>query len=385
MLLNHSEWGEATVLCPRDFIKPPEDTLNYCQNLQNEDREKIRLANNGLIVSITPKQGNVLRDGKLALRYFNALMANNGVAVYNVQSSKFWTPEMLADELCHDADLDVEALYNIHCVCETDKENVYWIHSHGLKEIGFFDFSIIKPSDDINPDFYRSLAFAIVEGKAKIGAKTCLTLSPKRDAFLVSMQDFLLNGDLSCVELIKDDIDDYHCDKVAVLCEAKDNWLTNLFQKIIQPSKTLINGLPENGLLSFSTPASNLMSERANDTYHIFRQVKEELNQLRLPMQAMVKMGYVVDNGRLDKKEHLWFEVESFADETVNAILLNQPYQIARMNKGDLGTHPVKLLSDWVIMTPFGNITPRSYHLARVIKNIPPNVIEELQKAFTPE
>ncbi len=385
MTLNHNDWGQAIVLCPRNFERPPDDVINYTPHLQDEDRENIRHANNGLLVCVTPKHGNILRDGKLALRYYNALMENDGIAVYTAQSAKFWTPVMLYDELCHNADLDVEALYNLHSVYDTnndDDNNVYWIHSHGLKEMGFIDFSIIKPSKELVPDFYRSIAYLIVEGRAKIGSDITLTLEPHKQASLVSMADFLESGDKASVDLIKNEVDEYHSVNSAVLCDLKGNWFKKLFSKQINASHTLMKGLPDNSLVTFSTTASNLMSERARDTYNVFRNIKEELNEMGLPMPAMAKMGYVVDDGKPDNKEHLWFEVKDFADDNISGELLNQPYGISRMKMGDVGIHQIELLSDWMIMTPIGNITPRNLHVARVMRNIPPAILVELQKAL---
>ena len=62
-------------------------------------------------------------------------------------SELFWSPAMLDDELAHDADLDVEALYTIHASTTTAaRSRVYWLHTHGLEALGAFDIDVLRPS-----------------------------------------------------------------------------------------------------------------------------------------------------------------------------------------------------------------------------------------------
>lgn len=383
MTLRHPEWGEALVLCPRIFRKPPDNILQYVRFLSDAEREAIRASGTGLVVWVKPQHGNVLRDRKLALRYLHALMGKDGVAAIDMQSQLYWTPDMLADELCHDADLDVEALYCLHAVRNKGEEQDYWTHSHGLKEIGFFDFSIINPAKNIQTDFFRSQAFRIVEGEAKVGEKTLLTLNPRLEAKFVSMRDFIKQGDRVAVKLIEGGLDESHLENGAVFCdEPQGGWQNRISSKGISPSRALVTGLPENCLMIFSKNASDLMAERARGTYSVFRSLWEELSSAGLAMHALAKVWYVTDNGNLDDKEHLWFEVKGFTDNALDAILVNQPYKIARMKEGDRGMRPVEQLSDWVIITPAGHVTPRNTSPARVLRNLPSQAQEKLREAL---
>ena len=112
--------------------------------------------------------------------------------------------------------------------------------------------------------------------------------------------------------------------------------------------------------------ASQLMAERARKTYPVLRQIAEEVAELELPV--LVKIGYVVDGGDDDEREHLWFQAHALAPETVDATLVNAPYYIERLNEGDRGTHSIEGLSDWTVMTPFGPINPRAFHARRLIR-----------------
>ena len=60
-----------------------------------------------------------------------------------------WSRDALADELSHDADLDVEALYCLHAVFGDDVDKPGWLHTHGLAELGVFDVDVVTP----HPEF----------------------------------------------------------------------------------------------------------------------------------------------------------------------------------------------------------------------------------------
>ena len=134
----------------------------------------------------------------------------------------------------------------------------------------------------------------------------------------------------------------------------------------MKPSRFLSKEAPDNMVLAFSKEASGLMAERAKNTYGAFRSLAAELKEFELPV--LVKMGYGVDGGGSDDLEHLWFEVHEMEDGRLEATLTNEPFGIARMKQGQRGWHEVGLMTDWTILTPIGQITPRSMLPARIIR-----------------
>jgi hypothetical protein len=55
----------------------------------------------------------------------------------------------------------------------------------------------------------------------------------------------------------------------------------------------------------------------------------------------------------------------------VDCTLINQPFHVSKMKKGDRSRQPLAMLTDWSIMTPFGAINPRSQASARFIREHP--------------
>jgi uncharacterized protein YegJ (DUF2314 family) len=90
----------------------------------------------------------------------------------------------------------------------------------------------------------------------------------------------------------------------------------------------------------------------------------------------MVKLGYVVDGGGENNREHLWFEVHACRADGIEATLVNQPFEIARLRPGDRSVHPANLISDWMILSPFGSITPSFDMALREVRSRP----DELRK-----
>ncbi len=108
------------------------------------------------------------------------------------------------------------------------------------------------------------------------------------------------------------------------------------------------------------------MADRARKTFPVLRQVADEVAELELPV--MVKIGYVIDGGDDDQREHLWFNVHDFGADSVDATLVNSPYWIERLNEGDRGSHSIEGLSEWTVLTPFGPINPHAFHARRLIR-----------------
>ena len=87
----------------------------------------------------------------------------------------------LDEELLHEgADLDAESLFVAHSIFDEEQRDAdgepraYWLHTHGLAELGTLDFDILRPSPLITTGGYDTvprdgvLAF-LEEGPAVAG------------------------------------------------------------------------------------------------------------------------------------------------------------------------------------------------------------------------
>ena len=104
------------------------------------------------------------------------------------------------------------------------------------------------------------------------------------------------------------------------------------------------------------------MAERAKATLGVLRAMAAEFAEFEVV--TIAKLGYPTGDGG---KEHLWFEVHGFGDDTLDATLANRPFAVD-LREGERAERPIELLTDWMLMTPAGNVTPRSLSAARRLR-----------------
>jgi len=119
------------------------------------------------------------------------------------------------------------------------------------------------------------------------------------------------------------------------------------------------------------------MSQRARGSYGMCRRYVEEFAEFEV--KALLKLGLPVDNGAADDREHLWFEPISLGAEQITGTLLNDPWHIAGLKSGESYTYGIDVLSDWVIYTPVGTITPVELAAARNLRANRNEILEAMR------
>ncbi|HZW09988.1 MAG TPA: DUF4026 domain-containing protein [Phycisphaerales bacterium] len=375
--LGHRQWGRATLFCMPELPLPSREVLRFTSGLCEEERDSIASARSGLQILVPPQTKNVLRDRKRMLRFAQAVMGSDGLAVADHASKLFWTARALEDELCHDADLDITGLFVTHAVySESDtRQNgdehppTRWMHTHGLAELGALDFDILRPNAELHGGAYdavRALAFAIVEGEVWPGAPPYQLGNPRGGVALVRADVFQVRA--APADAALRDHDEAHSSDRVVVCDPPAGGPLALLRGRPRPSRFLSRGINDRSVIHFTKGATELMAERARNTYGVFRTLFGDLQHFELP--ALVKLGYETDL-RGGNVEHLWFQVHGVRDSIIDATLINRPYAIAGMHEGQRAEHPAERLTDWSFMTPLGSITPRDFRAARAIRENP--------------
>jgi uncharacterized protein YegJ (DUF2314 family) len=364
--LSHPEWGTALLRAPRELFPLDRVAVSCDGRLSPEDKELAHSAERALFIKVTPQHDDVLRDRKSLLRYLGALLHEDGLLAFDAAAEAVWTREHLSEELAHDAPLDITQILVLH---QVDMGDGIWLHSHGLSELGFVDFDILRPADGLTHeqiDLVRALAFAIVEGHS---SGVLHVAAPGGEVELVDASAFMQRATARDRSLRESDS---HTEKRVVCCEpeARRGFLARLFRRgQPEPSRLFSRGVEEGRqLVQFSRYATELGAIRARESVELFGSLREEFAQLKLP--ALAKLGYTVDEAEDDEqREHLWFEIHDVTDKRIDGTLINEPFRIARMRAGQRATHDLDLLTDWAIMTPVGQITPRSLEIARRLRS----------------
>jgi hypothetical protein len=366
--LSHPVWGEATLFCLREMPMPPEVLIDCDAELTPLEKKEVKACGTSVSLMVKSSRKHLLRDRKHALFFMNAVLGEEGVAALDHISQKFWSRGALEAEASQGADADVTSLFCSHLVTGPEKSSPRWFHTHGLAEIGLFDFDILNPADSVlhtGVDLVRAVAMGILEGNIKKG-QTFELLSVGGPMRAVPAREFNAKAPAKWVAL-REDPSGQHSDDRVVVCDGPRAGLFGKLRAEIAPAKFLMGEIPDNGLLHLSAEDSQRAAERARATYGLFRQVCEELKRWEMP--SLVKIGYLVDGSAADK-EFLWFQVHEARDHEVDATLLNAPFRIARLKEGDRAVHAVESLSDWQIMTPVGSISPRQTTPLRFLREV---------------
>ncbi len=378
--LAHPAWGEATLLCLRGTPPPPREWIQHDAHLSAEETREALAGQSTVTVHVSGEKGrgNVLRDRKNLFRFLRAVMGDDGVVAVDHVAMRLWSRAALDDELSHDADLDIEALFSLHAGGPAGADRATWIHSHGLGKLGYFDFDVIDPSEDLGgalADTFRAIAFAIVEGEVGRSTPKFELAQPGGVIRVMDAAEFDRRADAK-TKALRCDADEEHTVDRVVLCQPAGGLLGRLFDKP-KPARFLSAPRPDEAVLRFSAEAGTLMAQRARATYGRFRELADEFREFEFGV--IVKLGYATDGATgEDDKEHLWFGVNELMDDKIDGTLENQPFNIARMKEGQRGLHDLSLMSDWHIITPAGMITPRNMAPARVVREHK----EELRKAL---
>jgi hypothetical protein len=319
-------------------------------------------------VRVPARRKSVLRDRKTMLRITRDVLGDDGLMVVDIASQLPWSRASLDDELAHDADLDIEALYCIHNVLDDGQADaaepeVLWQHTHGLAELGGFDIDLVRPHRsfaDTDGEMIRAIATMILAGEIGPSEARFRFGQPDGDARLVPAADFQRDADPA--DAGQRDAGD-HDERRSVLCEPAGRKLLGFGRgERPEPLRMARRPAPERFVVYFPTATTQLMAERAQATIGVLRDLMAEFAEFEVV--AIVKLGYPTPDGG---KEHLWFEAHAIGDGTIDATLENKPFAVD-LKPVERAERPIDLLTDWMLMTPAGTITPRSMSAARRLR-----------------
>jgi len=262
--VEHPRWGRGTLVSAPGFPVPPELLVALDSRLNENEKAEVASCRVAVGLSCERRTGNVLADRKDLLRFLHALLGDAGIAALDCSAQAIWSRGGLEAELAHDAELDIEAIHTLHLIqsgsddpSRRTEEGVCWLHSHGLANIGFWDFDILDPSPDLTghaQDLLRALAFNVVEARlAPDGAPGWLAEGASVRA--VSVREFLRDSRAEDHLQYRAMVDPDHTEKHAVLCDEDAQTRVRRFFRGSwpRPSRFLQAPIPERLMILFST------------------------------------------------------------------------------------------------------------------------------------
>ena len=140
-----------------------------------------------------------------------------------------------------------------------------------------------------------------------------------------------------------------------------------------QPVTIFDEILAENPLYWLSNKETDRMKALALERLDYMKEAfAEEGNQI------LIKVGLLVDKEfRSDDndKEHIWFELLALEESEFQARLTQEPYYIEGLHEGDENWYRYEQITDWLIFTPEGRISPDDVYL---LENMPTHYNDNL-------
>ena len=370
--LCHEGQGSAIVLLEPE-PPPVWGFLQFAQGLTEQEAASAQTGVAAVLVVVPAEHDDVLRDRKRLLWFMRHVMSDDGVLAVDLASRLPWSRAALEDELAHDAALDVEALYVCHAVqCRPDR--VGWLHTHGLAELGGFDIDILRPDPWLvrtANDPLRALAFAVVSGQLAADTESVALGTPGGKVRLVPVAEFMARATAAdkALRAMGPDTGDPHARDRAVVCEPRG---TGLAAQVPLPSRLLSRWQDETALL-FDAQASEAMALRAQGTVGVLRALMDEFVDYPVVPTAKLQFPFL-DSGA---SELIPCQVHFVHEDTIDCTLTGQPTGLP-IWEGLRSTFSLDRLADWTILSPEGDMTPRSLLGARRLRELPAESRDEL-------
>ena len=323
----------------------------------DEDRESA-MAASWTMGTCTAFPERPVADFHAQLKMLQAV-APDAVCVLDTNSGTPRSAQWLHDMAGSIAPPPLESLYAIHWVGD---EGYAWLHTHGLERCGSIELDIV----DVPADF-AGLAAQLIN---VVSAKFIEDGVPDEDAVFYAGQDIELlwlpwqKG----VEVAPRGVPGGRADRDD---EAHTGRRGLLFAPGYKSPVVYRTILEDNPLLYLSNMATTRAALLAKERLDRFRALLARYGDDQ--WLFLIKLGYATDGGADNDREHLWFQVHAMEDTTVDATLLNNPYDIERLQEGQRDVHDLALMSDWSIMCGLGSFTPSTVgELERITDMAPP-------------
>lgn len=238
-------------------------------------------------------------------------------------------------------------IYTIHAVFdEIEGEKVYWLHTHGLHRCGTVELEMIDIRNGVNE--LNGLLDAMV---SRFIYEPAQENEPFNMGYIgyglnfvwIRWEDMIVNYPAEIPGGLQErspEEGNYGPSGIVFLSENDE----------IYAPDVLTEELRENPVYFIKDEETERMSALAYEQFEYYRHIFGRNNGAE-NWRFMVKLGLPVDDG--NGHEHLWFDLTHINDDdTLEVILLNQPYQIEKYKQHDTLTLPLEYLTDWLIYSP---------------------------------
>ncbi|MEZ4253475.1 MAG: DUF4026 domain-containing protein [Polyangiales bacterium] len=285
-----------------------------------------------------------------ALLRVTAAVAPDLVLMVDEGSSAVRFPEWVHETAETAAPPSPRVLYTVHAVRRNGRA---WVHTHGLVRAGAIELEMLDVPEEalscLAPLVHAVAAQWLEQGppcpgeKFEAGRDLELAWAPWPKA-IAKVPPVGAGG--------SDDRDDVHAQPAGVLFVpvkglARTHWRC--------PS-SLAPVLQNDPLLYVSQMETERMAALAKERWGLFAQcLARHVDEP--DYRFLVKLGYEGEGEHVGQREHLWAEVHEARDHVLEATVACRP-RLVSLAQGERGEHEVARVTDWLVVTPHGNVGP---------------------------
>lgn len=356
---------QVTVICgeesfsmemyPTGFSIPE---LYRCQHFFPDiDIEAIQKLEYGLAVEMVFGV-NALSSYHLQLKLIHAMLPD-ALAVIDDSSEKILSGRWVA--LAAESEVPPAPRYLYTAQAVSGEEDCVWLHTHGLNRCGRPELEVLASTKDNYQEHYNvleTLANRILEDEEvpEFGSPYFLAYVAEGMPLVVTLIDWE-----EAVEL-------YELDMLGGKRDRKDGHDRDTCVVFVYPSQESADKgefypldiydkfMKENPVFMISNEETDRMRAQAVERIsYLFDAAADQDNHI------LVKIGLPVDEEHKtqdNEREHIWFELLEVSGDRFQAKLTQEPYYIKDMHEGFVGEYGPEDVTDWLIYTPEGRISP---------------------------
>lgn len=246
-----------------------------------------------------------------------------------------------------------------------DSEEV-WLHSHGMNRCGLPELEILNSTKDTYNDHYNiieTMAKRILEKGEPPQEKEPMYLAMVTNeiplmATVVHWKEALKKYPSGILGGAGDRKEGHNQNTDVIFCYPTPESMDKKQYYEVSVYDEYLNGNPIYMLTNQETDRMRrLAAERLDYMLKMFG--REKIN-------ILVKVGLEVDEEFKEEGnsfEHIWFELKEKHQDTFTAELTQEPYYVKDLYEGAVMTFPYGQITDWIIFTPEGRVTPDDVYL----------------------
>lgn len=358
--INYKGEHYSAEIYPSSFILPE---LYRCQHLfPDVDAEAVQAAQFGLAVELEFGK-NPLISYHLQLKLIYTLLPDV-LAVLDDSSEKILSGRWVT--LAAQSMIPPSPRYLFTAQAVSGEDDCVWLHTHGLNRCGLPELEVLNSNKETYQTHYNTLetlANRLLEDESvpeygepyflayvAQNIPLVITLIAWEDAVSCYPED-MLGG--------KNDREDGHNEDTCAIFvyptqkSAEEGQYSSLavYDEMLQ----------DNPIYMLSTSETKRMKALAAERMEfLFQAFSDKRNHVLIKLGLLVDEPYRTDS---NDREHIWFEMMGLKDGRITAKLTQEPYYIAGIHEGYVGTYGPEDITDWLIFTPERRLTPDDIYL----------------------